>query len=65
MALLEKFGEISSKIHQKLEVMTYVELTTGKLRFVVPMFPSEAPSFLVPESLFQRKLAAYKDLQEK
>lgn len=45
--------------------MTYVELSTDNLRFVVPVFPSEAPNFLVPEALFQRKLAAYKDLQEK
>lgn len=26
MALIEKFGEFSSRIHQKLEIVTYVEL---------------------------------------
>jgi len=53
MALIEKFGEISSRIHQKVEVITYVELATGNdLRFVVPIFPSETPNYLVPEALF-------------
>lgn len=47
-------------------MITYVELATGNdLRFVVPIFSSEAPNYLVPEALFQRKLAAYSELQEK
>ena len=65
--LVEKYGDCSSDIVQKHQIISYVELeiidTSIKYlktkRFMVPVFPSEAPQFIIPIQLFNHKLALF------
>jgi len=65
--LIDMFGDCSSDITQKQEIITYVELEViepefpkNKLNvFVVEIFPSESPQFLVPKTIFDEKLKLF------